>query len=252
MSVTYNVTQNAIGITNILDTTTGSYPLGGDVYVLLRFTMPSTNIYFVNYLRLTCNFVGIFGSGLGLTSESYKVSAILDPNAIGVMVSGVISDNLIPLPAYFAGTADYVVLSSKTITSYDDPVVFDLDLSAVTRIMTKVERVGSTFSGWNGHLILWITADESNYLGGINAYSTLTTSNTVTYANRFTGLQGPWDARSRVDECPVCGHRGPREEWAYSPWHKRMVCSSCTDPADPYDTPLVIEGENPLGGGEDV
>lgn len=250
MSTDYAVTQTANVITTNVDTTAinllvSSTPASS---ALFRFSF-SIHTYLLYPVTLSAYLNDSAGS------YTYSISMLTSPDGLGVLTDGLstISTDLIPTIANSNGTGDYTILATKTIstTGYHE---FSLDLSEMTRIMSTSINENNP---WNGSLNLWLTCSSINITDTWGASASahppyLTAASSIAYANRFTGLVGPWSARSRVDECPVCGGRSPREEWAYSAWHKRMSCAKCVDPKDPYEEPIYVPADEPLGGGEDV
>ena len=184
-----------------------------------------------------------------ITGEiEYELVVLRAGDVWSTITAGAISDwSTIPTPAWAPATGDYYTLGTTTASS-TGVLSISIDLSVLTRFM---DSATTATDPWNGYLLLWLTTD-SVYSSTLAEDAVLSVGAAATYTNRFTGLQGPWQARSRVDECPVCGDRASRETWAYSPWHKRMTCGFCVDPKDPYEDPLVIPADEPLGPGEDL
>ncbi len=63
-----------------------------------------------------------------------------------------------------------------------------------------------------------------------------------------TGISSYRQSVSRVDECPICGWRSFREDWAMCGYHKQLECPRCIDPRDHLDPPRVYRPESPLVG----
>lgn len=75
-------------------------------------------------------------------------------------------------------------------------------------------------------------------------------STTLTYQDAFTGLEGPWEARGRADECPICGRKSTRDTWVRNDYFKMMACPECYDEEDRVGRHYVGLGSERPGSGE--
>jgi hypothetical protein len=49
---------------------------------------------------------------------------------------------------------------------------------------------------------------------------------------QFTGIEGPYQAYGRADECPKCGGKSTRDTWTRDGYTDMMVCAECYDEED--------------------
>lgn len=54
----------------------------------------------------------------------------------------------------------------------------------------------------------------------------------ITGEGQFTGIEGPYQAYGRADECPKCGGKSTRDTWVRDGYTDMMVCSECYDEED--------------------
>ena len=66
----------------------------------------------------------------------------------------------------------------------------------------------------------------------------------------FTGLQGPYQAWGRADECPKCGGKSTRDTWLRDGYTGMMVCPHCYDEPDLVGRSYQGLGSEREGSGE--
>lgn len=71
------------------------------------------------------------------------------------------------------------------------------------------------------------TTDSVGPTGGVDL-----TALSLTGVPEFTGLQGPYQAYGRADECPKCGYKSTRDTWVRDGYTDMMVCGRCYDEED--------------------
>lgn len=121
------------------------------------------------------------------------------------------------------------------------PFTIDMPLNDNNGVRTSISAAVGSNNAKAAFLITWDGADVAMIMS----------ISVDTVGSSFTGLEGPWRAEGRADECPKCGGKSTRDKWVKDGYGRGvMVCPRCWDPENTVGRNRVRSREHkPLGEG---
>ena len=164
------------------------------------------------------------------------------------------SGTLTVLCARFPAFTDFTT-ATPPLVNFADTVLTSTDAMVLNTQQTQSLLLNNTTTGAGTTLAAGVHRSATHRFalgyqwsgtGGIVGINTVDT----TTQKAFTGLEGPWRAQGRADECPKCGGKSTRDRWVRDRYTKLMVCPRCYDPMGTEDVGRAKIGSERPGIGE--